>query len=93
MLQGARDRWKAHPHKFPLQSLALFPLLDSAQQQDDFETATVLLVELREGLPSFPSDLVAAIETAREAIDRSCDQYAATAIANVLERASAHGFV
>jgi hypothetical protein len=93
LLEAARTRWKSHPHKFPVQSLALFPLLDLAQLRDDFNAVHTLLEELWTGLPAFPPPLSTAIENAIAALERTAGAEAALAVAEVLRLAQVCAFL
>jgi serine/threonine protein kinase len=80
LLESARETFSRHSHKFPFQSLTLFPLLEMAGSRDDLPGARALLEELSAGLPGLPPPLVRAVDAARTAIDGSDAREAARAI-------------
>jgi len=89
LLRSARTSWSAHPHAFPFENLAVFPLIDAAQVEDDFDGARALLAELQTGLPALPAELCAAVHSALEAIDGAPPREASRAIAAVVAAARA----
>ncbi len=66
LAERAKSTWKAHPHAFPFEWLASFPLLDIYAGEENFAAARGVLDDLlSEHQQALPRSLVESIEQAR----------------------------